>query len=255
MNQFLGLVRKDWYWMRTEVYVVLGFYTAILIFLPLLLQKTVAKGYAFHEVIVFLSGLALFLGMFLPAIVLIWLLHHDMKHPDLWLHTTAGSTKLFSVKILLSGLVGAGLLMITGVVVTASYFPANADYSLSNLLTVESSILILLLLFVFSSTVTTLFFWVLFQVMRPRIGKFSLPLTLLLFVLYCYVDMKLSTTEFFKNYISVGEINFGAFKQKTGMFSVEGEAMFYVGDFVFGLIITVALFTFAIILFNRKVRC
>jgi len=255
MNQFIGLVKKDWFWIRTEIYVALGFYAVGLPLLSLLLQKSVAKGYTLHEVIVGFSGLTILLGIIMPSIVLICLLHHDMKHPDIWLHTTASSTKLFGVKILHAGLTGLGIFLVTGVVVTLSYFPADISYSLYTLVISELSILLLLLYISFGSAINTLFFWVLFQVMRPSLRKFSLPIALILYILYFVVYIKLGSTAFYKEHLNFGEINFGAFKQETGALSLEAEAMFYVGDIAFDLILTITMFLIAIFLFNRKVRC
>jgi len=203
IKQFMGLVKKDWYWMRTEILLGLGFYAISLIILPLILQQLIVRHVAFHNLVIGMSFITLLLGMLLPAFVIIWLLNHDMKRPDIWLHTPASSVKLFAVKIVLSALNGIALVILTELVITLSYFKSGVDYSFSTMIGIELKMLAILSYMFLSSAFMGLIFWVLYQLLRPHLGKVSLVITFVLCCFYFYVYGKFSDTDLYKSILDL----------------------------------------------------
>ncbi|WLV24946.1 hypothetical protein QR721_01530 [Aciduricibacillus chroicocephali] len=241
--------------MRTEICLGLGFYNASLIVLPLILQKTLARDTLLHDLVVGMSFITVLLGVFIPTVVMIWLLHHDMKHPDVWLHTPASSVKLFAVKVFLSALTGIAMIILTEIIVTLTYFNSNASYGFSEMIGIELNLLAILAYLSLSAAFMGLIFWVLYQLLRPHLGKVSLVLTIILYCLYMYGYSKFQETDLYKSVFKMKGLDIGVFTYKSGDFEFIASGFLSIGDLLFDLFLNIALVTLAIILFNKKVRC
>jgi len=240
--------------MKTSLLVATVLYVLVLIIFPLIVDKVFIHGGYLYETIVGISGFMVFCSSFLPSIILLVMLQHEMKHPDLWLHSTASIYKLIGSKIFLASIVGVGALFIPFIIVIGGFSFWDLPISFAGLLAISLTIVIVAFLSSIEGIAITLLFWVIYRLLRKRIGKFSVAITLFLFLVAGFAYMKFSMSDFYLSTLEFGPIPLHFLSQFSSFFEDDFNNIFYIGNFLWECFITAACFMLAVVLFDKKAR-
>ena len=259
MQQWNGLLRKEWLSMKSLLLVSALFAVATMLFLPMIITGIWGNGAQVFEtalVICFMWACACALA---PVIALFTMLERDMKRPDVWLHSNSSIFKLIGSKVVFALLIGAGGLLISTIVLALHYALSTPSILTFNALLFYGSIFVVALFIASISMLCTgFFFWVLYRLMAPSIKGFSMPITIILFFVSLLVAGKIGSSDLYNKVVKVGPIDLLGLKNPkldvgNGYFEVTGTT-FYTGQIVFDTFFIVVAFVVATVLFEKKVR-
>lgn len=259
MKQWNGLLKKEWATMRDQFYA-----TVVASFLFTLL---IPFGGSFFnwgldalEVSLILSLVWIGVSVVIPTTMLLISLGREMNRPDNWLHSTASIYKLFGSKVVLAGLVGFVNMLIPIMIIIIGSRYSTYFMGISLKMLFEIGILIFSISYLISLLVmgTGLFFGVLYQLIKPVMRGFAIPVVGILFLFFLWLTERVMTTSAYKKVSEFGPIKGPAdmgFKIGEDSFFYEIDATpFYVGDIFLNILFSILLFISAVTLFEKKVR-
>ncbi|MBE1553258.1 hypothetical protein [Sporosarcina limicola] len=259
MQQWNGLLRKEWVTMKRLLLVSALFAVATMSILPIIITRFLGAGVHVFEIALVICFMWASASVLAPVIALFTMLERDMKRPDMWLHSNASIFKLIGSKVVFAMLIGTGGLFIPTIVLALYYAFLTPSILTFNALLFYGSIFVVVL-FVASISIlcTGFFFWVLYQLMRPYIKGFSIPVTIILFFFSSYVVQITGNSDLYNKIVKVGPVDLLQLKNpkldiEKGYFELTG-ATFYTGQIVFDVLFTVIMFIVATVLFEKKVR-
>lgn len=261
MNQWNGLLKKEWAMMKSWLYGL----TAIALFLMLalgyglfgFLGENVTRSDITAIAIIFW----LFIILFFPAVILLTSFGKEFKQPDVWLHSEGSIFKLFGSKLFFAAVAGLVTLILPAILLFI-----YAIFSTTIIEGLPMSELFLLVGVIFYSFYGVslliacygLFFGVLYQLLRPYIARFTIPVLIVLFALLSAVTQKIGATPFYekiKTFGPIGNLSGEAFYvEKENFYLRSAEPVIYTGDILITGVAIVLLFVTASILFEKKVR-
>ncbi|MCG7343446.1 hypothetical protein MHZ92_04840 [Sporosarcina sp. ACRSL] len=259
MKQWNGLLRKEWIQWRWMLLVL-----AILLVTGLFVLPSVAKVFAVNAFSVFEATMVLcFLvagfSALVPVISLATMVNRDLKHPDLWLHSTASTTKLVGAKMTMAALIGVGSLLIPTAVLAIRYAISDVSIITFDELFFFGSLFITFIFFAsLMYMVIGFFFLVIDQLLKRFVNSFSIAITLVLFILSIRVYGEVVNSSFYEKLSKFGKIDLMAIKNPTleigyGFFAYT-ETVLYAGDLLWAVLFTVGLFLGGISIFDKQVR-
>lgn len=259
MYQWKGLLKKEWVSMISWFYGVLGISILVVFIIPFG-SSLFYGGLSPFELSILTNIVWVSLSILIPTVILLISFGKEMQRPDILLHSTASILKLLSVKIVFAALVGALNMFIPIMLLLIqsrfSAFPLDLGFKVAFQMAS-------LLAFAFYATAilimcTGLFFGVLYQVIKPVVGGFALPIVIVLFLCSSWVAEKVTTTAL---YMKIGEIG-PVVGLKEGaidlgewrlFFDIE-EIYFHTGNLLMDILLTIILLITAAALLEKKVR-
>lgn len=259
MQQWNGLLRKEWLTMKSLLLVSALFAVAAMSFLPMIVTRFWGDGVQVFETALVICFLWACASALAPVVALFIMLERDMKRPDVWLHSNASIFKLIGSKVVFALLIGTSGLLISTIVLALHYALSTPSILTFNALLFYGSIFVVLVFVVSISILCTgFFFWVLYRLMEPFIKGFSLPVTIILFFFSTFFIERIGRSDLYNKVVKVGQVDLLGLKNPkldvgNGYFEVTGTT-FYTGQIVFDTFFIVAAFVVATVLFEKKVR-
>ncbi|MDN4606648.1 hypothetical protein [Sporosarcina highlanderae] len=261
MKQWNGLLHKEWVQWRVQIIVlVLLMLMGLFIFPTFLKVLTVGEGeFPVFEMAMIISFVAAGACVFVPVIAFATTFNKDMKVPDLWLHSTATTSKLIGVKLFMAAGMGLVYLLVPVVVVATRYlFTPHPEVMFSELLFVGVLLISAVFLMSIQFMVYGFFFIVIDQLLKPLLKGFSLVITLVLFIISARVYGEVTSSSFYERFIKVGRFDLVAIKNTNIEISYDNfmfqNTVLYVGEIAFAIFFTVGILYLAITLFEKRVR-
>lgn len=259
MKQWNGLVRKEWLTMKWPLLVSALIGVTVMIVVPLLLTSFSVLEVPLFEITLVICFLWAIASVLAPVVALFMMLGMEMKRPDVWLHSHASIFTLIGSKAFLAAVIGAGGLLIPTLVLAVQYaYWKPAVINFDEMLFYGSLFIIIIFALSISLMSTGFFFWVLDRLMKPYLKGFSVVVTIILFIFASWGFTKLTLSSLYSKLVLVGPIDLMSLKNSkldlTHGYLEITETVIYTGEVVFDLVITIALFVIAAVLFEKKVR-
>ena len=261
MKQWNGLLKKEWVTMREWLY---G--NAVIAILLMLVASFGLSMLIEGKVNVFLIlGIVIIIwiitSIFLPVVILLNSLWKDWNRPDLWLHSTSSIYKLFGSKSIFAIIVGAvNVLIPTSLLLIYALFWGSPLFELSF---GELVFFVWLLVFAFFTAsimimCTGLFFGVFYQLIKPVVKGFTVPITVILFVILAQTFERVKVTTIYQKVAAFGPIGDPTrekfYIERGNFFIGPTEPVVYTGDVLLSLLFILLLFVVSTVLFEKKVR-
>ena len=259
MKQWNGLLKKEWATMRGQFFATLGAWLLFTLLIPFG-SSLFNRGLDALELSLILSLVWVVASLLIPTVMFLISLGKEMNRPDIWLHSPASIFKLFGSKAVFAGFVGFVNMMIPTIVVIIESRFSGFPVVLSFITTLNIAGLVFVVFYMLSLLVmcTGLFFGVLYQLMKPVMGGFTIPNVVILFLFSSWLVERISSTAVYKKISNIGPIKGpgeGVFNIEEGNFFFEIDTtLFYMGDTLLNLLLGVLLFITAVVLFEKKVR-
>ena len=256
MQQWNGLLRKEWVMMKWQLLVGAVFAVAVLAAIPVVISGT---GATVFEVALFVSFLGAITSLLMPLVIFFIILERDMKRPDVWLHSTASIFKLIGSKVIFSLLVGGGGLLLSTFILSVYYALYNETLTTFNELLFSGSLFIgmaFIVSIVFLSV--GFFFWVVDRLMKPYLKQFSIIATVILFVIASRLYGMVVLSPLYEKLVLIGPID--VLKLKNPKIEMDfvywnhSVTFFYTGEVLFNTLCIIMVFILASVLFEKKVR-
>lgn len=258
-TRWRGLIRKEW---ALQKWSVIGIIATILVITIVEISPVIAGLY--NETIVervFSGNTWFILHMYMGVFLLFISLANELKRPDIWLHSTASARQLIGAKIVFSSLAVTISLVLSGTLMSISAFKLGMSWTEILLFMGMIAVFVLNALYLM---VVAFFIWSIYNVLRARIGKFSILVTFL-FVLISNIawaviwttDGIQKTIEFWplltldvatSAYPYLHETNFIL----SGL--MPEKALITVGSLFLYVVISLGVFIAGASLFEKKVR-
>lgn len=213
-------------------------------------------GIEFLEIIFGVSIMWMMVGAGIPTVLFLISFIKEMNSPDVWLHSTASTFKLFGSKAIFAGFVGAVNTVIAVIVSAVGLLVSGYQFGP----TFIAMALLLTSLYMLSLLIMCagLFVGVLYQLVNSFSNKLVVPVLLTLFWFSLWLFGKATATPIYENIKTFGPIrgpSEGVFHFGCDNFFREiDDIVFYTGDILLGLVAGVLLFAAAVTLFEKKVR-
>lgn len=259
MEQWNGLMRKEWVQWRWQLVFAVGIMLIGLLALPTVVGMLTKDSKIAFEMTIMLSFMVMMVGMIIPVISFATMFNRDMKQQDLWLHSTASAYKLIGAKFLMAAVVGAVALLVPAVVVAIRFVLSDVKIvTFDELAFFGTTSLIFFFFISLTLMVIGFFFIIIDRLMKPFLMGFSIIVTGLLFVISVRLYGEITNSVFYENVFRAGKIDLLALKNSKleigeGSFLIMGVDL-YIGDILFDIALTIVLFFIAIKLFAKKVR-
>ena len=255
MQQWNGLLKREWASMSGPFYASVGATTLVTLLIPLS-NQIFNWGIEFLVILFGVSIMWMMLGAGIPTVLFLMSFVKEMNRPDIWLHSTASIFKLFGSKAAFAGFVGAMNTVITIIVSAVGLLVSGYQFGP----TFKAIVLLFILLYMLSLLIMCagIFVGVLYQLINSFSNRIVAPILLLLFWFSLWLVEKLAGMEIYKKIKGLGPIrgpSEGVFHFGHENFPREiDDIVFYTGDILMGLLVGVLLFITAVTLFEKKVR-
>ena len=159
------------------------------------------------EILPIFSGVwGLMLSIILPTTVLLVSLNKEMHRPDIWLHSTASTVKLFGVKMLFASMIGFVNILFPFIIVLI-----DQDFRISNRILFNDvfqlvQVVMFFLLSIFIMC-TGLFLGVLYQLLKPVVKGFSGPIVVMIFLFLSWLQARLAESAIYTKITHFGRLN------------------------------------------------
>ncbi|HSI67387.1 MAG TPA: hypothetical protein VK947_08235 [Planococcus sp. (in: firmicutes)] len=253
MNQFRGLLMKDWT-------IIKGY-----VLLALLLDVMIPIGSAtlfqvdFYEGLLVFSGTVIALHILLPLVLLSILFTKEMDRPDIFFHSSASIHKINASKFLTVILATAGSLLWISALTLAFLFFAPDLATVRNLIPSGLMFAAGVLFFSMQITIIYYFYMTLFYTMKPKIGGFAYIVTFGLFIFGIEMWDRFKATELFVAVtdfwiVPLDESEFLTNIARGLMVSIETPGMLPIGQFAVVTGLLIFLYLVSAYWFEKKVR-
>ncbi|WP_172370345.1 hypothetical protein [Sporosarcina jiandibaonis] len=239
MKQWNGLMRKEWLAMKGWFY---GSLIMLLIAILFLLLAS-SEELSVRELLSIFSTLWIVFSVVLPTMILLVSLNKEMHRPDIWLHSTAPTVKLFGVKMVFASIIGfVNILFPFIIFLIVSKFSAVI-------------VIMSFLLAIFSMCIG-LFLGVLYQLLKPVVKGFSGPIVVMIFLFLSWLQARLAESAIYTKITYFGRLNQEvAYDIQKESFSFEFASMeIHTGELIIDTTLAVLFFIAATTLFDKKVR-
>jgi hypothetical protein len=259
MKQWNGLLRKEWIQWKWPLIVLALLMVTGLFVMPTIAGVFSAVNVSAFELTMAICFMAAAFGSLVPFISFAIMFNRDLKVPDLWLHSTATTTKLVGAKMTLAALIGAGSVLIPTAVLAIRYAISEVTVTTFDELLFFGSLFIVLIFFgSLMYMVVGFFFIVVDQLLKRFVKGFSLLITLVLFILSVRLYGEVVSSSFYEKVSQFGRIDLMAIKNphieiQYGYFAYT-DTVLYTGDLLYAVLFTVGLFVAGTTLFDKKVR-
>ncbi|MDW0116634.1 hypothetical protein QTL97_06780 [Sporosarcina thermotolerans] len=259
MKQWNGLLQKEWVQWRVQIIVlVLLMLTGLFVF-PTFAKVLTAGEVPVFEITMIISFVAAGACVFVPVIAFATMFNKEMKRPDLWLHSTASTSKLIGVKLFMAAVMGFAYLLVPVVVVAIRYlFTSHPEVMFSELLFVGVLLISAVFLASIQFMVYGFFFIVIDQLLKPFLKGFSIIITIVLFIISARIYGEVMNSVFYERFIKIGRFDLLSIKSSNIHIQYENFAfsntVLYFGEIAFAIFFTVGLLYLAITLFEKRVR-
>ena len=257
MKQWNGLWKKEWLVLKG------WFYGSIITLLIAFLFLSFASYFLFEElsmieILPMFSGLWVMFSVILPTTVLLVSLNKEMNRPDIWLHSTAPTVKLFGVKMLFASVVGLVNISLPIIIllIGSRFSEVPTTIPFESVLQVGTTVGVMFFLLSIVIMCTGLFLGVLYQLLKPIVKIFSVPIVFIIFLLFSWLQARLAESAIYTKITHFGQINQeGTFDIEKGNFFIEFATMdVYTGELLVDFALAFLFFLAAIVLFEKKVR-
>jgi F0F1-type ATP synthase assembly protein I len=261
MNQWRGLLIKEWIQMKSWFYSLLLMGALGIFIIPSALKRLFGIEESIGTISFVIGNTMIFLHSLVAVIMLISTLGKDMARQDIWLHTPASMLKLVLSKVLFTVFITTVSLMFISLIAFGHLLIIIEDKS-SNLINIAK-----LAVFLDGATILTIiygccvafFFWVIYQTLRTKIQSFAGPVTVVLFFFISYWWEKMLSSSFFTRLFSIGELPVrnvipSDIVKKTLDYDVSIRIPLGYGEIVFVSIFIILLFLVSATWFDKKVR-
>lgn len=264
VSSWQGLFRKEWILLRPGI-LVLALLNAVVILLgPFVVSSVFGVPQDFYENTQVIAGLWIVLYSVVGVGTLFTSLGHEMKRPDLWLYSPASMFQLVSAKAFFASFLTACLLLLCGALLSISFFfsgvrEAAAFSLMDGTLSLVSVLVKVFLISIFYMGIG-FFFWSVYQVLRSRLGEFSIIITIILFIAASVMWERIRVAGLFDNLLKVGPVTFTDtvfYNESNSYFFtgiVPGGVVFTFGSLLFYGVLTGISFYAGSKLFEMKVR-
>jgi hypothetical protein len=242
MKQWNGLLRKEWLVMKGWFYGSLITQICGVLFLSFA-SIFLFEEFSMRELLSFFSTLWIIISVVLPTMVLLVSLNQEMVRPDIWLHSTVPTAKLFGVKMVFASMIGFINLLFPLIIFLI-------ESKLSALFVIMSFLLSIFIM------CTGLFLGVLYQLLKPVVKGFSGPIVVMIFLFLSWLQARLAESAIYTKITHFGRINQEVtYDIQKERFSFEfGNMEIRTGELLIDTTIAVLLFIAATTLFEKKVR-
>lgn len=256
MKQWNGLMRKEWSAMKV------WFYGSIITQICGVLILSFASTFIMEEVRVIeilpiYSGIwGLLLSVILPTMVLLVSLNKEMHRPDVWLHSTAPTGKLFGVKALFASMIGFVNILFPLAIVLIESRLSGSTASFVAVFQFGTTIALMFFLLSLFIMCIGLFLGVLYQLLKPIVKRFSGPIVVVIFLFLSWLQARLAELTIYTKITRFGQLNQGVgFDLKQEKFlSAFADMKIYTGELLIDFALAFLFFMVAITLFEKKVR-
>jgi len=263
LKQWNGLLKKEWISMKWPLLAMVVIGIAVLTVFPFLFIRTFGLDIHYYEITVVMSFLWALAGVLVPVGTLLVLLEREMRRPDVWLHSTVSIYKLIGSKMVFAVLIGTISFLLPTLVLAIEYnFISLPIYVMGDMF--RFGVWFLITLFYASVAVMGFgfFLWVLYRLLKQVIRGFAVPATLLLFVLFIWLSVRIGQTELYERFVQVGKVDLsrvailrtpsgGQYESGPFLFYT---AEFYTGELVVDVLLMLAMFIGGAVLFEKKIR-
>lgn len=270
MNKWKGLFKKEWSISKWGIITLVSLNIFVVLLGPTIISQVFGIPQDFFTNTLVLVGAWLIVNILVGVGVLLTSLGHEMKQPDIWLHSPISMLQLVGAKALFATTVTAFLLVLGGCLLGISFLLSGEIGTISVFDGILSLLSVLIALFLHSIFVMAIGFfgWSVYQVIYSRIGRFSRFVTSILFILGIATGLYLSekleigraVSGFFHMVKTVGPVKFtdATFYNEHDSYLFTGivpeGVVFSIGSlFLYGGL-TIILFVAGSILFEKKVR-
>lgn len=252
MSQFRGLLKKEFNAGKLEVFI-------LLIVLALAIFLTLLFGNNMNPITYFIPAIFIMIfHLFYLPIYMFVSLQKESKQLHLWLHNPQSGRSLLAAKLL-----NALLAFIVSFTVSLIFFYYTAQKII--VFNLNPQAIFLILTFIWYSIYMTLwiiFLWVLYRVIKNKIGKFSwLIMIIIIFAGSWFMD-KIKGSEFYYSLSKWGkiDIDFSSFyfnrsPSSSGLgIEIEQIPFISIGSIVYYLLLMLILFFISSWLLDKKVE-
>lgn len=257
MRQWNGLLRKEWVSMKWTMYTVIVCSVLFISLVPIAITRANAAGIdEFYHIGLVLGLPWAVMSTLVPIMILFTSLEREMKTTDLWLHSSTSIFKIIGAKVFFALSVGIVGFLVPSIFIAMQY---NFDglQSFKEIISSGSIVFITLLMHAGLIIGAGLFFWVLYQVLKPYLKVLSIPVVIFLYLFLSELYRKMKLTSFYESFAHTGVLNhqwIDVFKIKVSIHNDIEKAPFYAGELLFNLSFPFVLFLVAAALFEKKVR-
>lgn len=255
MNKLKGLLRKEWVLLRWGIFLLILTYIIVLLAAPTIIHIVFGVPLDLFQNRLGLFGLLFVFTMLVSLGMLFTSLRHEMRRPDVWLHSPASMLQLVGAKAIIAVLTTAFLLLLSSVLLGISYYFSDARGTISffeGSLVVLSVIIALFLNSIYIMAIGFMF-WVIHQITRSYIGEVAFIVTLGVFFAGAYVWEKLMISGLFHGIKEIGPVQLTNHSFSLLGFNHDGIA-FTSGNLLLNGIFVAVIFIFGSKLFEKKVR-
>lgn len=255
MGQWNGLLKREWASMSGAFYASVGATVLFTLVTPFS-NQFFNLGIVFLEILFGVSIMWMMVGAGIPTVLFLISFAKEMNRPDVWLHSTASTFKLFGSKAVFAGFVGAVNTVIAIIVSAVGLLVSGYQFGP----TFIAMVLLLALLYMLSLLIMCagIFVGVLYQLINSFSSKLVVPVLLPLFWFSLWLVGKVTVTPIYEKIKTFGAISGpseGVFHFGYDNFFREiDDIVFYTGELLIGLVAGVLLFAAAVTLFKKKVR-
>jgi hypothetical protein len=260
-GSWIGLFRKEWAFQKWFIVALV----LINLMITIMEISPVFVGVLTRSMTEILASsnswflLHLYMGVFLLILSLV----NEMKSPDIWLHSTATVAKLVGAKVVVITFAVTCSFLLCGIVIgVTSYVGGSGDSGLEVLS--FSSMIFLLVINTVYAMVVSFFIWAIYQVLKLRIGRYSIIVTIAVVWLSVYIWAFVWFSDWFQEIKEFGPIleltpmanGFLYLREQNFIFLglLPESAFITVGSLFLYVVISLVLFIMGATLFEKKVR-
>ena len=253
MNQFRGLVTKDWTIIKG--YVLLALLLDIIV--PLA-SVTLFPLESFEERIV-VAGTFMAMHMFLPLVLLSILFSKELERPDIYFHSSASIHKINASK-LCTVIFSTAISLFWISVLAFAFLLFTPDVTdVTNLFVFGVVFAVGILFFSVQIAIIYYFYMALFYTMKPKIGGFAYIVTFGLFIFGLEMWDRFKATDFFTTVtdfwiVPLNESEFLTNIAHGLMVPFETPATLQIGQFAVITMLLAFLYLVSAYWFEKKVR-
>ena len=260
VKNWKGLFRKERVLMRRGITVLAALHGIVV---GLTLSRSIfGVPQEFFDTTLVLVGIWLACNMFIGVWMLYASLRHEMKQPDIWLHSSESMIQLVGAKAIFAAITTVLSLVLSGVWVGIAFYLSEANKVIAFSEGALSLLSVIIALFLYSIYVMALgfFFWSIYHVLRSRIGGLSVPATIAIFFAGAYVWEKLRVSQAIDTMKKFGPVKMTdvSFYNESNSYFLTGivqqGVIFSVGSLLMYGTLTAVLFVVGSMLFEKKIR-
>ena len=262
MKSWKGLFRREWILLRWGIIILATLNIFVVLMGPTLISNVFGVPRDFFATTLILASTWLVFNMFIGLFMLLKSLGYEMKRPDVWLHSPATMVKLIGAKALFAAMVTGLSLLLGGILMGISFYLSESRHELTF---VEGSLPLLsviITLFLYSIYLMAIgfFIWSIYQVIRSRVGEWSILITFVVVFLGFFLIEKLRVVGVLKPILNFGPVQMtdvSIFNEQNSYFFTgiaHNGVMFTLGGLLLNGLVVAFLFTAGSVLFEKKVR-